>query len=225
MSSSLAAIHSWDSVRRTVAGGLALPLPGADAHLLMSPAPRPGWKPGRIPKGGRDSAALLLLFPRDGVPQVLLTKRSPDLPHHKGQISLPGGTKETGESLRETALREAQEEIGADPATITVLGELSPLYIPVSRFVLHPVVGVTESPSDWLPEPREVDRVLEVPLPVLADPAVRDTETRLILGMERQVPVFRVEGEAVWGATAMVLAELLWLLGAFPTCGGTRETP
>jgi 8-oxo-dGTP pyrophosphatase MutT (NUDIX family) len=178
----------------------------------MAPIPRPGWQPGRLPEGLRDAAALALIYPRDGVPHLLLTVRAADLPHHGGQISLPGGELEPGESFEDAALREAEEEVGVDPRTIRLLGRLSPMHIPVSGYALHPVVGVADGPGDWAPHAREVARVLEAPLAVLRDPARRRSEPRRHEQRDYDVPFYDVDGEKVWGATAMVLAELLALL-------------
>jgi 8-oxo-dGTP pyrophosphatase MutT (NUDIX family) len=200
------------SLERRLARALAGPLPGATAQLAMAPTPRPGWQPGQIPGGLRDAAALALIYPRGGAPHLLLTVRAADLPHHGGQISLPGGELEPGESFEDAALREAEEEVGVDPRTIRLLGRLSPMHIPVSGYALHPVVGVADGPGDWAPHAREVARVLEAPLAVLRDPARRRSEPRRHEQRDYDVPFYDVDGEKVWGATAMVLAELLALL-------------
>src|SRR3954469_6491125 len=111
-------------------------LPGLDAQLVMAPSPRTGWDPLRPPAGLRDAAALLLLYPRDGAWHVPLTVRGSRLRKHTGQISLPGGAVDPGESFETTALREAAEELGVVPASVRVLGRLTPLHIPVSGYML-----------------------------------------------------------------------------------------
>jgi 8-oxo-dGTP pyrophosphatase MutT (NUDIX family) len=195
---------------------LAGPLPGTPAQLPLAPRPRFGWTPGEWPSNCRHGGALLLLYPRDAAPHVLLTVRDADLQHHAGQVSLPGGSLEPGESHDQAALREATEEVGLDPQTVRLLGALTPLHVPVSRFVVHPRVGVTDRRPGFRPRPGEVARVLEVPLAHLEDPACLGVERRQFDRNEVEVPFFRVDGERVWGATAMVLAEFLTVVGTPP---------
>lgn len=191
---------------------LAGTLPGAAAQMRMAPVPRPGWLPGRSPEESRPAAALLLLFPATSRAHVLLTVRSSRLPSHAGQVSLPGGAVEEGESLEQAALREASEETGLDPAAVRVLGKLTPLHIPVSGFVLHAVVGVTDARPAFRLAGAEVDRILEPSLDDLLDPAAVRRFPRLRDGLFQDVPYFAVDGLQVWGATAMVLAEFLEIL-------------
>ena len=195
-------------------------LPGREAQHRMSPIPRRG-DDGTIPREARPGATMLLLFPQDGAPHLVLTKRSRQVEHHKGQISLPGGRVEAGESPEQAALREAHEEIGVEPDTVTVLGPLSPLYIPVSGFVMHPYVGTLARAATWRLQESEVEAVMTPPLRSLADPSNHLTYKKELLGEDRDVPYFSVRGERVWGATAMVLAEFMHLLGVSPEPGGT----
>ena len=192
------------------------PLPGADAHRLLAPQPRPGWRPGVVPAHATPAAALVLLYPLDDAPHVLLTVRAGRLGKHAGQVSFPGGLIDAGESVREAALREAFEEVGLDPAAVRVAGALSPLYITVSNFAIHPVAGVAESTPRLRPSAAEVARLLPVPLAALADPANLRRGTRWRGELPCDVPYFEVRNERVWGATAMVLAELLTMLDLAP---------
>jgi 8-oxo-dGTP pyrophosphatase MutT (NUDIX family) len=191
-------------------------LPGVEAQLRMAPSPRVGWDPYSIPAGLRDAAALLLIYPGDDRLQMPLTVRGSAMRKHTGQVSLPGGSVDEGESIEAAALREAAEEIGATPAAVEVLGRLTPLHIPVSGFLLHPVVGVARERPSFRTEPWEVARLLEVPLERLRDPGIisRETRTRERDGaaIAVDVPYFAIDGEKVWGATAMVLAEFLEVL-------------
>lgn len=192
------------------------PLPGADAHRLLAPQPRPGWRPGVVPAHATPAAALVLLYPLDDAPHVLLTVRAGRLGKHAGQVSFPGGLIDAGESFRDAALREAFEEVGLDPAAVRVAGALSPLYITVSNFAIHPVAGVAESTPRLRPSAAEVARLLPVPLAALADPANLRRGTRWRGDLPCDVPYFEVRNERVWGATAMVLAELLTMLDLAP---------
>lgn len=196
-----------------LARALAQPLPGLDAQLRMAPKPRAGWDPLRTPPGLRDAAALLLVYPNQGVAHLPLTVRSGGLRNHTGQVSLPGGGVDTGETIENAALREAVEEVGIDPASVQVLGRLTPLHVAVSGYLLHPVVGISRARPSFAPAEWEVARLLEVPIDRLRDPAVVQREWRSLERMgtaiEVDVPYFHLDGEKVWGATAMVLAEFL----------------
>jgi 8-oxo-dGTP pyrophosphatase MutT (NUDIX family) len=195
------------------------PLPGPQAHLRVAPTPRPGWLPGRSPAESRPAAGLLLLFPIEDRVHLLLTVRSSSLPSHAGQVSLPGGAVEEGESVERAALRETHEETGVDPARVRVTGRLTPLHIPVSGFVLHPVVGVADDRPDFRPADTEVDRLIEPSLPELLDPGCIRHRPRLRDGLFQDVPYFALGGFQVWGATAMVLAEFLEIVAPPPTSG------
>lgn len=196
--------------------GFAGELPGERGQAVMSPAPRHGWTPGRVPDGLRQAAALLLVYSRHGTPHVLLTQRRADLSAHAGQVSMPGGAIDPGESPEQAALREADEEVGLDPGRVGVVGRLTPLHIPASGFVLHTVVGQATETGVLVPSDTEVARVLEVPIEELARPGRLEVERWRLRGSATTVPLFRVEGLAIWGATAMILGEFLALLGHPP---------
>jgi 8-oxo-dGTP pyrophosphatase MutT (NUDIX family) len=194
---------------------LAGTLPGLDAQLRFAPVPpRSGWTPGHFPADARLAAALLLLYPDADSISVPLTVRASGLRRHAGQISLPGGAIDEGETLTDAALREAHEEIGVEPSTVRVLGELTPVHVLVSGFTLHPIVGVTDERPTFQPAEGEVDVVLEVSLEHLRDASRIRRGTRVREGMAVEYPYFDLLGHQVWGATAMVLGEFVCLLDA-----------
>jgi 8-oxo-dGTP pyrophosphatase MutT (NUDIX family) len=202
-----------DDLERRLRRGLVPPLPGLAAQLRMAPQPRVGWDPENPPPGLRAAAALVLVYPLRDVPHVLLTVRGAGLRNHTGQVSLPGGSIDRDESIEIAALREASEEVGVAPPSVRLLGRLTPLQIPISGYMLHPVVGLAEARPSFQRAEWEVARILEVPLTTLGDPAIvkRHTRTREFGGrtVEIEVPYFDIDGEQVWGATAMVLSEFL----------------
>lgn len=180
----------------------------------MSPRPRLQWDPRQGPSL-RDAAGLVLLYPHEDRWWLPLTVRASTLPHHTGQVSLPGGRLDAGESIEDAALREAYEEVGLPATGVTLLGRLTALPIPVSGHLLHPVVGVSATRPVFNVAAAEVERLIEAPLVHLLHPETVRWEQRQRdrpAGGAMDVPYFDVDGARVWGATAMVLAELLAVL-------------
>ncbi|SFH20211.1 NUDIX hydrolase [Pontibacter chinhatensis] len=167
------------------------------------------------PDSQTKESAVLILFYQDGnkikLPLIL---RPVYAGVHSGQIGLPGGRREeTDANFYETALREAQEEIGINPAEVTVIGHLSDLFVFASNHMVHPVVGYMEQKPAFLLDPREVDQLIEVPLSTLLDTSIRGITNFVVSGnIEISAPYFGVDGHTVWGATAMMLSELLSII-------------
>ncbi len=162
----------------------------------------------------RDAAVLALLHPGPRGTTLVLTLRNADLPDHPGQIAFPGGSRDEGESLRETALREAEEEIRVPRESVDVLGSLTPLYVPPSQFCVYPFVGAVDPLPPLAPYEQEVSAILHVPLAHLLEANSRITEEWVLRGEPIRVPFYRFESYKVWGATAMMLAELVEVVSA-----------
>lgn len=193
--------------------GLWAPLPGIPAQLAMVPEPRTGHKAYFEVEGScRKAGVLVLLYVKDGRLCVLLTRRTERVLHHRGQISFPGGEQHPGESLEAAALRETVEEMGLDLTAVRVLGRLTPLFIPPSNYCIYPTVASIPGPLVFHVQPEEVEEVIEAPLDELVDTANVRRETWHYGGRDVEVPFYAIGGHKIWGATAMVLAELLALL-------------
>jgi 8-oxo-dGTP pyrophosphatase MutT (NUDIX family) len=196
-----------------VARALRVPLPGVPAQERMATLPRPTMAEFEHEGPPRPGAVLILLYPKHGELYLPLTRRTDRVATHKGQISLPGGAQEPEDaSLWETALREAREEIGIDPARVRYLGALSPLFIPASHFNVHPFVAHQDEVSTFRPDPTEVAEVIPLPLRGILEPSIKAHETWTLRGRQVEVSFYRYQQHVIWGATAMILSEFEALL-------------
>jgi len=182
-------------------------LPGEESHQKMrviydQSIELPFSKINSIP-----AAVLILLYLADNEIYFFLTKRTDELKHHKGQISLPGGTQEGNEKLIDTALRETQEEIGINKTSISIIGTITPLFVPVTGFMIYPFIGYSLNKLDPKPDPVEVATIFSVNISDLLNKENRTTEQRNIRGYDVQVPYFKLNDYQVWGATSMILSE------------------
>jgi len=190
------------------AAGLLLLFPGTTINAERAePAEQSTQEILRAPRALRSSSSSA-----SAPAHIVLTVRG-DTPRHAGQVSLPGGVVEPGETFEQAALREAHEEVALDVSAVRVIGALTPLDIPVSGFRLYPVVGTTDAQPCLTPANGEVAHILEIALQDLLDPARTGRSRRERDGMALTVPAFRIGDHEIWGATAMVLAEFLTLLG------------
>lgn len=197
---------------------LQQPLPGLEAHRLLFPGEMATIS--RIadpPADARRSAVLVPLIRTDGLwPTVLFTVRSEQLRNHTGQISFPGGRLDADEAPRDAALREFGEEVGVSPGSVQVLGELSQIYIPPSNSAVTPIVGAIDHASHWPISEEEVQEVIEVPLSHFLDPSTRSMFRREVLSRQMDVPFWNIHPRIpLWGATAMILSELVELTREF----------
>jgi 8-oxo-dGTP pyrophosphatase MutT (NUDIX family) len=160
----------------------------------------------------RPAAVLIALYPRAGEWHVPLIVRPAHMLDHASQVSFPGGVIEPGETGKQAALREFAEELGVAGDGVEILGRLSELYLFASNFCIEPWVGTLASCPTWAPSRREVDRVLEIPLAHLLDPATSGRIERRQGPISFHAPCFRFDSQAIWGATSMVLAELVALV-------------
>lgn len=195
---------------------LAEPLPGREAQFRMAHLDRRYLPP--PPPDARLAGVLALFFPKNGEWHLVFIERKSNnnKDRHGGQISFPGGKFEQADGhLQQTALREAHEEVGLDHTTVNMLGRLTELYIPVSNFLVNPFVGFIDYTPAFSPQQEEVNGILEVPFSVFQHPDTRQT-TEVLLGNQIRlpnVPYFNVMGKVLWGATAMMMSELLVVSG------------
>jgi 8-oxo-dGTP pyrophosphatase MutT (NUDIX family) len=195
---------------------LRSPLPNWAAQVRYQPELSFGRHRGPAETGARQAAVLIALYPREGLWHLPLIVRPKHMIDHAGQVSLPGGVIEPGESGRDAALREYSEELGAPPEDVRLLGRLSDLYLFASNFCIEPWVGVVAAAPRFSPSRDEVDRVLEVPLAHLLDPCNTTAFERRIGAISFSAPCFCFDSQCIWGATSMVLAELAAALDELP---------
>ncbi len=188
-------------------------LPGQAAQAKMASGSRTKFP--TIPSTAKEACVLCLLYLKEKEWHLVLMERVSNNPNdrHSGQMSFPGGKLEIGETYEEGALRETEEEIGVPREDIKILGKLTPLYIPVSNFHVHPFVGVLTYTPSFIPQESEVKELVEVPISLLLDSNNRRIKDLTIRTVSiKEVPYFDVYKKVVWGATAMMLSEFVVLI-------------
>ncbi|MFA9371657.1 MAG: CoA pyrophosphatase [Labilibaculum antarcticum] len=184
-------------------------LPGFDAQNLMSPSIREHALKTSDPSIARDSSVLLLFYLKNGQLHLPLIKRTTGNTNHSGQISLPGGKYEESDANRTiTAVRETNEELGVECEKIKILGFLTELYIPVSNFMVLPVLGYCDKRPDFKLNEFEVEEIIEMPVVQLFAEDNIDEFTIEKDGFKIHAPYFPANEHKIWGATAMILSEL-----------------
>jgi 8-oxo-dGTP pyrophosphatase MutT (NUDIX family) len=195
---------------KTLKEELKSDLPGKKAQMKMAPSIRDQYK---LDKENRNAGVLILLYPKNEALNIAFIKRTEYDGPHSGQISFPGGKSEdTDQDIIFTALRESYEEIGINPDKVNVLGQLTPLHIPVSNFIVYPIVGVYETTPSFKADPHEVKEVISFKLKDLLNPDNCTTKEFKYGDLSFTAPIYNPNNITIWGATAMILSEFLEIL-------------
>ena len=191
---------------------MAAELPAEVSHIKMAPLERIeslknfdiGIKKPKI------AAVMMLFYPKNGITHLVLIVRNSYKGVHSAQIAFPGGKYEAQDEIFEnTALRETHEEVGIHPNNMEIIKTFTPMYIPPSDFMVHPFLGISKEEIVFIPDPKEVANIIELPLTVfLSDTIITDTKLTTSYANDISVPAFKIEEHIVWGATAMMLSEL-----------------
>ncbi len=207
---------TWEELRQRVQRGAEHDLAARERLMPRDDAGQPA-RPTEAPPGvsPRPCSVLVLLYPHRDELYLPLTVRTASLRNHSGEVSFPGGSFDPADgTLEQTALREAWEELGVVPANVEIVAGLTPVWIPVSNFRITPYVGFASERPSFNPAPDEVAALLEVPLNTLADHRIVHSEIRTLRGRLLHIPFYAIGDYKVWGATALILAQLLSRLAA-----------
>ncbi len=184
-------------------------LPGFKSHVKLSPASR-RFFPGKDKEKPHDSAVLILFYPKNNISHIAFIVRPVDNSVHSGQVALPGGrTEPYDESIIDTALREAWEEIGVHKQDVKVIGKLSQIYIPPSNFMVYPVVGAINYNPEFVCNEDEVEHLLEIEWNKLKAPSTRTHTIVTTRNGDISVPCYCIDKNIIWGATSMIISELI----------------
>lgn len=205
----------FEEVIQRLKNSLSRQLPGKEAQMRMSPQPvdMRRFDP-KLPSNYRKGAVLILIYPQEKQAFFPLIKRPEYVGVHSGQIAFPGGKMDEGDENEVfTALREAEEEVAVNASKVEVLGKMSDLFIPASNFLVSPIIGYVDHIPEFVPEEREVQRIISARVADIVSPEIQK-KTILEIGnqIKLDTPYFEVEKEMVWGATAMILGEFIELL-------------
>ncbi|MGB0367829.1 MAG: NUDIX hydrolase [Flavobacteriales bacterium] len=201
-----------DEITARLSQRLEKPLPGLQAQLKMASGLRAKaaatYKPDT--SKAKIGAVLIALYKEGETLKTVMMKRPDYDGTHSGQVSFPGGKVENDDrDIFHTALREAEEEVNIKQEDVRVIGRLTELYIPPSNFLVHPILGVLDSPPNLIPDQHEVESILVPDMKyLLREDIIEETEIKLSTGFQLKTPSFEVDGHTVWGATAMIVAEL-----------------
>jgi 8-oxo-dGTP pyrophosphatase MutT (NUDIX family) len=203
---------------------LTQPLPGRVGQRRFEPDLGFGRHFGPPPHDARPAAVTVLLYPGDdGEWRVPLTVRPAEMTAHGGQISFPGGSIDPDETDEAAAVRELFEELAVSPSEVTPLGRLSQLYIFGTNFLVQPWLAMSARRPAFVPNPNEVAELLEPSLAELCDPTAWSRHPRTVRGLRAEVPHIQFHEHRIWGATAMILGELITLVEEVATTN--RSSP
>lgn len=189
-------------------------LPGPDAHMSIAPVHRKAEiQDVELKRNAVKSSVMILFYEKGNEPYLVFIRRPNYNGVHSGQISFPGGRWETTDkSLYHTALRETREEIGINTHKVKYAGKLTDLYIPPSNYIVSPYIGVYEGECSFKPEPAEVAEIIEVPFGFFLETSSLKQVDIMVRGVESlSTPAFVFKENIIWGATAMILNELIVL--------------
>ncbi|HAF27601.1 MAG TPA: coenzyme A pyrophosphatase [Bacteroidales bacterium] len=182
-------------------------LPGEKAQIKMAPGVRNHFKSS---EKSRNAGVLILIYEKNQEIYISFILRTEYNGPHSGQISFPGGKYEDGDkSIIETALRETHEEIGINPEMVDIYGQLTPLHIPVSNFIVYPIIGIHKTTPLFDIDPLEVKKVIEVRLNDLLNPDNCTSKEFKYGDLSFIAPIYNPDNITIWGATAMILSEFL----------------
>ena len=202
---------NFESFTEALKRAATLELPGVEAQFKLLPPgrKRPDFKE-IISNNPKKAGVLALFYPRNNQPYLVLMKRNSYPGVHSDQISLPGGQLEDLDvDLVETALRETEEEIGIQRSQINVVGKLTQVFIPPSNYLVQPVIGTSFHDLSFSPNPTEVQALIETPFAEFLNKKNFITTKLMVRGIEMEVPAYHINNEIIWGATAMMIAELV----------------
>lgn len=210
-----------EALRPRLAKCLAGPLPGQEAQRHFAPELAYGRHAGPPALGARQAAVLVLAYLHEGewfVPSMVRTQSMKD---HAGQIALPGGSVDAGETSVQTALREFEEELGASRTEIEMLGPLTPIYVFSSNFYVHTFLALSAERPAFKPSASEVAELIEIPLRALLSPENHSFHQVHRRGVTFKAPHIQIGQHRVWGATCMILAEVMVLMSQCAALGET----
>ncbi|MFY0686505.1 MAG: CoA pyrophosphatase [Cyclobacteriaceae bacterium] len=203
-----------DSFIQQLQEQLRSPLPGSQAHGKMK-ARFDSQNGVRFKHEGepQPGAVLVMFYKESGQWKFPLIQRPPYDGIHGGQIGLPGGKAEPEDSdLIQTALRETHEEIGVEPEKVEVIGSLSSFYVGASHYQILPVLGICHSVPSFVPDPKEVAEVIDAPIQDFLVPKASKEKEIEVRGVKLMAPYYDVRDKFIWGATAMMLSELVEII-------------
>lgn len=189
---------------------LLKPLPGVEIQLEMSAGNRVFYKEFKKVNDPKESSVLIVLYPDSGIWNTIFIKRTTDHGPHSGQMAFPGGMfEQSDKSLYDTAIREAEEEIGINSKDITYIGKLTPLHIPVSNIIVNPFIVSLPSRPFLTANLKEVEEIFETPVNNFLDKKILSFFTFEYKGNTYKAPCFIIDKYTIWGATAMIWNEFL----------------